>query len=1231
MPLVSVAPSRRRRFVPMALAAVLAVSGAVALTPSEPAAAAYPDTFNPFTASGGFTVYAREDASLGNDETEGSIAVGGVLTKPGGGQYTIIHVSAGTGDYTLPTVDGDPTRLLVDSYSQSSGGIMAITSAGTEEPSLQGDLKMVERDGPFQPFARADWVRLNTNPANVDQTPLIDATDQQYPASATPPASATGSGSIYTFDTSATAVADYVEANAEASYDQAAQCLDDVTDPVTGTGYHVDVAEDAGSRVVLAPLSADQPNVVDYDDIAGTGLLQFSSGPTPGIANPLVIRVAAGTTEVIGARADPQGAHSPYILWDLSALTGDVLVRAAEARIDGSIYAPEADVTVNASPLDGQIIGRTVATLGGEIHSFMFAGQIACAPSDDGTFRVQKDVTGIDPTDPLLDGVVFTVNYTAATPDGDLTGSLNLPATGEWVDAGERFPAGTAVTFAEITPPSVPGYDWGTPEIAPNPLIIGAGTTAQVTVTNTATAQLGTFSVSKSVVDDAGDPVDDLSGEVPVTWRAASGGEETGTGTIQVPLDGTPVSPDTDFPAGTLITLSEDLTGVTPPDGYDWGAAGWDPGRVIVVGDGTTAEITLTNLLIPDTAERTVSVVKEVTGHAADPRFQYAISYNADPDIPGTEQRRTQEIAVGDPITLLDLETGTDTLELAELVPLFDNAPVDVSAWDAPVFRVTIDGETQEFAAGGFEGDVPLADAIVEIPLPDSGEIVIDVVNNRKTGTFSLAKQFEGIDPADLPVGTAVNVSWTATDPLDNETTGTISLPVDGTPVTPRDAAGDPMQFPYDTVVTFDEEAPPAMRGVAWGDVAFDPAQLTIGAGDSATVAGTVINTATIATGTFRVAKELSGITADRLSADTVTVGYLAVPPAGDGSARTGTMAVPFDGTPVSPLDTDGVPVEFAIGTRIILAEVVPGDDVLPGNFRWGTPVWSPSPVITITADDTAVPTATVTNTAVEYARVSLTKTVVDEAGLAPADTEFTVDWWVDDEPQPALTLTAGETVASDQFLVGSILEATEPQPAAIPGATWQTPVWTIDGQELPIEDNGHVVVPVASHEETIAFELTNALASDAVAAFAVEKSVTGDGADAVSAGTEFAIEYSVDGAAPVDAAVGIDEPLTVDGLEPGATVRVREGDLPDIDDVTWGAPRWSAGDDTLTPDADGWVTVTLVAGETLTLALENTADADPTGELPVTGGVFHAGLPLTALALIALGVILVWRRRVQV
>ncbi|WP_171013110.1 DUF5979 domain-containing protein [Microbacterium sp. 2FI] len=1058
---------RFRRAVAAATAMLLIGSGAAALDTSlaAPAHAAYPDSFNPFAMNGGFTVYARENALLQNQEVEGSVAVGDTATVQGSsGTYSIIHVAAGTGDYTLPTVDGDPTRFLVGSYSPSSTGILAITSAGTNEPTLWGDLKMVERDGPWQSFARADWIRLNTNPANVDQTPLIDATHQRYPADSTPPTGPAGGNSIYTADTSTTAVADYVEANAEASYEAAADCLDGIA---AGVGYPVGVAEDAGARVVLEPLSPDRPNVVDYTDIAGTALIQFSPGPTPGVANPLIIRVPAGTTEVIGARVDPQGTYSPYTFWDLSELTGPVSVTAAEGgRIDGSIYAPTADVTVTAAPLDGQVLGQNVTIRGGEVHTFLFAGQLTC-DADSGTFAVSKSLEGIDPAD-LPPGTTFTVNYTATDPEGVVaTGTLEVAADGTPAPAGEEFPIGTVIEFEEVEPASVPGYAWGTPTITPNPLTVGAGT-AEIVVANTATTQVGSFSISKTIEDlSSGDGGAPSQATVPVDWVALYAGEEIGSGRLDVPFDGTPLDVGEDFPLGTRIVLTEDLSGIDPPPGYEWSGVAWNPGRTFVIGeDGAVVAVTLTNAIVPTDLDRTVTIVKSADGEAADSAYAYAVSYNTDP----SPERTTRPLPLGDPELLDDLETDADTLELAELVPTLNGVPVDPAGWALPVITVTVDGETETFTPENFEGAGPLETAIVEIPLPESGDIEIEVANAVLEGTFELSKRFEGISLDDVPEATEFTVVWTATTPSGDAQRGVLRVPADGTPKSPLDADGAPRTFPYGTVITFEELQPPRLRQVDWTTTTFDPDELVIGAAGASVVSGSMVNSAVLLTGTFEVAKALEGIDADQLLIDSLTIDYVGWEPGG--VETSGTFEIPTDGTPAGPVDEAGQPLQFPIGTILRLTEDEANLAALPPGYEWAETTWDPGNTVIVRRGEPTL--LTVTNTVEQFTRFAVTKTVEgDGASAVPAGTTFPADWWWDYEPQTPVVLEPEVELLSPWFPVGSIIEARESALPDIPGVDWGTPVWVVDGQALTPDQDGKVVLPMTSTRDDGVVELT--------------------------------------------------------------------------------------------------------------------------------------------------------------
>src|SRR5690606_21519838 len=193
------------------------------------------------------------DARLDNHETEGSVAVGGELTvRAEGGMYPIVHHVAGTADYTIPTVDGDPTRLLVGSYAPTSG-LVEITNAGVPAGSgaeLEGYLKVVGADPAFDTYQRGDWVRYRTA---VDEAPSIDATNQKWPDGAA------------TVATERDSVAAYVETGA-AEPAEVRQCLADL---VPGGAAPVPtVAEDVGARVVLPAAQPGPPNGAGYADTA---------------------------------------------------------------------------------------------------------------------------------------------------------------------------------------------------------------------------------------------------------------------------------------------------------------------------------------------------------------------------------------------------------------------------------------------------------------------------------------------------------------------------------------------------------------------------------------------------------------------------------------------------------------------------------------------------------------------------------------------------------------------------------------------------------------------------------------------------------------------------------------------------------------------------------------------------------------------------------------------------
>jgi hypothetical protein len=93
------------------LATALGLVGVVAVAPADAAVQPY----DPFTINQGFSFVATGDAALNNNEFEGSGAAFGELSTTSQ-NYPFIHQAAGRPDYTVPTVDGDPVRLLAQRY-----------------------------------------------------------------------------------------------------------------------------------------------------------------------------------------------------------------------------------------------------------------------------------------------------------------------------------------------------------------------------------------------------------------------------------------------------------------------------------------------------------------------------------------------------------------------------------------------------------------------------------------------------------------------------------------------------------------------------------------------------------------------------------------------------------------------------------------------------------------------------------------------------------------------------------------------------------------------------------------------------------------------------------------------------------------------------------------------------------------------------------------------------------
>ena len=312
----------------MAAAGVTALAAGMAVAVGAPVAQAEPTTFNPFDANNGFSIVSQGNVSLGNGELEGSVAAFGTIQSTEG-NYPIRHVSAGMPDYTVPTIDGEPVRILADEFVGTGGFDLTNEGAPAGTAEAEAVAKLVDTDnltpGSRTGGAQGDFVRLTNDSGGVLDLKALPWADY--------------SASDYT--TELNSVAEYFPGLDE-QVAQTNKCLASMYDSDLVNMVKVDKQE---NMVFPEGLVDDRPNVINYDDIKGEGVIIKSDrmgGYKPTAQAPLVIRVAPGTTEIgainvegWSAAAGQDQELSRFIMLDLSQVTGDVTISGLEMGASG--------------------------------------------------------------------------------------------------------------------------------------------------------------------------------------------------------------------------------------------------------------------------------------------------------------------------------------------------------------------------------------------------------------------------------------------------------------------------------------------------------------------------------------------------------------------------------------------------------------------------------------------------------------------------------------------------------------------------------------------------------------------------------------------------------------------------------------------------------------------------------------------------------------------------------
>lgn len=423
---------------------------------------------------------------------------------------------------------------------------------------------------------------------------------------------------------------------------------------------------------------------------------------------------------------------------------------------------------------------------------------------DLGAFEIVKRLDG--DAAGLVDDPTFTVSwsYPADVERGVYepgSGTVEVTAGGEPAVV-EGLPAGAVVTLEEMLEP-VEGGTWQEPVFSERSFTVLKGGRVTVDLDNELTLNSGEFSVVKRL-EGTGAELVPATDAFTVRYEYDAGiGFTAGAGELVVHADGRAVASGP-LPYGAVVRLVEldpaAVVGATWAEGYTFSP------ETVTIGDGTTAEVTLTNTITRDVgAFELRKRVEGTAAHLVDPAREYRFTYEY-PAGAAWEAAGPTEIVVpgdGSKVRVDDLPAGA-VVTIREVEP----EPVAGGTWGAPVFS-----ESNSF--------------VVE----HGGTAEVLAVNTLElnTGAFAVRKQVEGSGSAMLPVDRAFTVRYSY-PAGEGFAAGEGMLTV---------AAGGVVQsdpIPYGARVTLSEVAPDEVAGADWTAASFSTDTIVIGDGTVAEV-----------------------------------------------------------------------------------------------------------------------------------------------------------------------------------------------------------------------------------------------------------------------------------------------------------------------------------------------------------------------------------------------------------
>ncbi len=318
---------------------------------------------NPFDATQGFTLLARDGAQLRGGTTVGAVAVGGDVSF---GDYTVTPTPAAT-------LDDRPIGLLV-------GGTLAMgSSTGRLEVAANGQLLLGNVDQLSAQPADGGLAVVPGGASELSDPQVRVAGPQDVASVASPGTFERAFSSVFADLASRSQTFAQLSPNVMATADDGAPL-----DAHTGSDVHLTAGDDPGSGPYVWNVTAD--------DLAAIGHVIVDLSPTA--ERPLVINVDGGGSPVrLDTAVQIDEATRAHVVWNLAA-TGAVTIASP---LPGSLLAPDAAVEL-AADVHGQVVAGSVDQTAGTVGAAPFAGEL---PKTGDPVASPDETTTTTPTAPV--------------------------------------------------------------------------------------------------------------------------------------------------------------------------------------------------------------------------------------------------------------------------------------------------------------------------------------------------------------------------------------------------------------------------------------------------------------------------------------------------------------------------------------------------------------------------------------------------------------------------------------------------------------------------------------------------------------------------------------------------------------------------------------------------------------------------------------------------------------